>query len=281
MKNDAGEDLKSASSAKLFILIVVSMLILCGAVYFVMLQRGDAGKASNNEVTDNNSSGKVEEGSVNEGSPGEIATDPVSGEQVIIDKAPYQYYFAGNRYYFKSEKNLLAFIDDPIKYSGAKLKLTIKVKTSPSPDEIITPTETIPENTDTPGEAMPDVTTTETPTDTPVETPAESIVETPFGADSPDSGTPEAPADPPAGNTGPPSSTGDPTAPPADQMKSENPPAAPMPEMTTPTKPAETEKPKMEIPSGAYSNRPKSSPSKKPQLKETPIAPPTEGVETL
>ena len=191
MAKEKNSGKKESSSGRLLMLIVVSLVILCGAVYYVMLKRGDTYKDKNSEPLKSSSSPVVYEATGFE--KGETAVDPVSKEPVNTETAPYMYVYEGKTFYFKSEENLSAFIDDPVKYSGIPMRTREPRQPSPSPTFITPPVDIIPDNTDIPVtetpfyEPTPEVTETETPDiiDTPQEKPGE-VKETPFNNEGTD-----------------------------------------------------------------------------------------------
>lgn len=116
--------------------------------------------------------------------------DPVTGQVVDPENAPYHYEYMGRMYYFAGEDSLKEFIKYPVRYSGLRLKVKINVQETPGQETPETPVEVSPQFPDystspdssTPAEETPEMQMEQTPADTPADTPAENTepgVETP------------------------------------------------------------------------------------------------------
>ncbi|MCD4785466.1 MAG: YHS domain-containing protein [Candidatus Eremiobacteraeota bacterium] len=181
---------------------------------------------------------------------GITVTDPVCGKAVDPADAPYHYSYAGKMFYFCGEKCLKVFIDEPLYYSGAKVKVRITVKgTPPSESPIESPIEEpfeYPEDLQ-PGESdiIPDSKSSAPPIEVIPDATGSPTTPTENGEEEKES---------PAGD----SNGGD---------KSISPEETPVEEKT----PDSESKPLEKTP----------APKKEPELKSTPIEPPSGGIETL
>ncbi|MCE1246069.1 MAG: YHS domain-containing protein [Firmicutes bacterium] len=275
---------KPEKPGKMLMIVGIVFLVVFLLIYFSIeaisgkRQSGKQAKPSASSTeTDSGGSGSLKEGE---------SEDPVCHKAVVENSAPYHYDYLGKRFYFCSEDCLGKFINDPLKYSGAKVKIKVNMKVSPTPDEsnpdaqstdILAPYPSeLPESGGSGGGETP--AETFEPMDTPADNPGDGA------APPPDAKLPDSTGEAKPGK--------DAAAPKEPAAAPKEPAAAPAPAEKTPAKskdagssgdaepPAKSTK-KSELPPGAEGKRTKPAKEADPSLKATPIKPPSKGTESI
>jgi len=234
------------SRSPIVVISISALLVIMLFCIFLAIRHSDEENGIKKGGKKSSSPSHPDREQINELDSGISVTDPVCGKEVDPADAPYHYNYAGKTFYFCSEECLKKFIDEPLHYSGAKVKVKITVKGSPPYEE--TPGEVLPEYPEGFETPEPDIIPGSTKFPPPIEVLPDAT------------GSPSLPGEGEKETHTPPGDS-------YQEKKSETPDETPTTEETPDIQPKPVEK--------------SPTPQKEPELKSTPIKPPSEGVETL